>query len=327
MRQSIAALLIGLSFSFTLSTQASAQQRSDQVVVKSSTTKTISITEFKHIRLNPKGVDEPEPIGFSELAALAANIYMRDGEFETGCDPSVEKRIAVPGWNRLRGWSEPKACNAGLNGLQYEVWGKHTGGIMHIAVVFRGTVATNLAHWCTNLRNVVSAFCDPKSDQYLAIAGLMDDVMSGTYDEWGPDRYLYAVGHSLGGGLAELAGRSSYINKVVTFNSSPVTADDILKLVEKASRRDEFHKNARQLLENVSKCDYWSNNPINSNEIDLHRVYEDFDILQIPRLISSWRQPLSPGSRTTEYKTNLLSGSPVSQHSMKSLACALRRPG
>lgn len=319
--------LISLSFSFALFIHVYAQQRPDQVVVKSDTMRTISIAEFNRIRLNPNNEDKPALIGFAELAALAANIYMPDGEFEAGCNPSVEKRIAVPGWDRLRGWSEPKACNAAQNGLQYEVWGKHTGGIMHIAVVFRGTVATNLAHWCANLRSVASAFCDPKSDQYLAIAGLIDDVMSGTYDDWGPDRYLYAVGHSLGGGLAELAGRSSYISKVITFNSSPVTGDDILRLVESASRPSESQESAMKNLESVTQCGYWSNNPINGDRIDLYRVYEDFDILRFPRLLNSWNQPLQPESRTTEYRTNLLSGNPLNQHSMKQLACALKHAG
>lgn len=305
--------------------QSPALASSNVVEIKSTTARTVTISEFKRFRLNPRWDDDTQPIGFPELAALAANVYMPENEYESGCDPAVNRRINVPDWHRLRGWSEPQACNSAQNGLHYEVWGKHTGDVMHIAIVFRGTIASRLAHWCANLRGVSHFFCDPASDQYLAIAGLMDEVMSGSYDEWGPDRYLFVVGHSLGGGLAELAGRSSYVHKVVTFNSSPVTADDLFGLVREAATPGESQSVARESLERTTRCGYVANNPVNADRIQIHRVYEDYDLLTAPRRLAAWAMPINRGSRTIEYKTDLLSGSPLAQHSMKALACAMRQ--
>jgi hypothetical protein len=311
----------------TASSEDGAKRAQPNVLVKNGkTTRGISLGQFLAIRLNE--TTDSEKIGFAELAALASNVYAPDGVFDQGCEPAQNSRIKLPNWSRLRGWSEPAACNAALNGLHYEVWGRHTGIIMNVAVVFRGTQAFRLAHWCANLRNAVYKLCEPRSDQYLAIAGLMDNVMSGIYDEWGPDTYIFAVGHSLGGGLAELAGRSSYVNRVVNFNASPVTADDLAKLVTDASGgANAPDKDAVRALEQATKCGgYWANNPVNAEAVRISRIYEDMDILSIPRLLAGWNARTPLGISITEYRTDLLGGSPLAQHSMKSLACALRKP-
>ena len=155
----------------------------------------------------------------------------------------------------------------------------------------------------------------------------MNNVASGIYDDRGgmKDVYIFLVGHSLGGGLAELAARSSYIRQVIAFNSSPVTAESLTPLVDNAARYSNSQAAAVAKLESLSKCGYQPVHRINSGDIEVNRVYESQDALRLPRLIDGWMSSQYRGKNTIEYKTNLLTGSGLERHSMKGLACALRR--
>lgn len=295
------------------------------VLVRSDGTKSIELADFLTQNFNPWGKKSDVLIDIPTLAALAANVYEPSNTYDAGCSPNEPGRIRLEGWEQLRGWGYPKACNAALNGLYYEVWGKmDSEGVIFIAVVFRGTVPRLLAHWCSNLRSVESPICDPNSDQYLSIAPLIDDVLSGLYDEWGPDRYIVAVGHSLGGGLAELAGRSSYIDQAFVFDSSPVTGADLAESLQEAFGEGG---DTEQFLHNYlqkSGCQFSGNNPAGRSVLTVHRVYEHGEILAYARLMNRWFNGLPVrATQAVEYRINLLHGGAIEQHSMKSLACAM----
>lgn len=302
----------------------SCTQSSKSVLVVEDRVHTISPSDLADTNVNPSYRVTGRAVTLGELAALAANVYMPDDAFDEACNPDIQTRIRVSGWERLRGWSEPPACNSALNDLKYEVWGAYKNGYMHIAIVFQGTVAPKLAHWCANLRAVSSIFCDPKSDQYLAIPSLMDNIVSGIYDEWGGDVVIFVVGHSLGGGVAELAGNSSYIENIVTFNSSPVTARALSNLARAANTAVAGQDEALAKLNDISKCGYTADNPINGGKKRVHSIVENFDALHMLRLINRWLDARDSNKVAVEYRTNFSLGTPIEEHSMKRMACAMK---
>nr|WP_281720793.1 hypothetical protein [Nitrosomonas nitrosa] len=305
-------------------------QPRDLVRVRAETVKTEPLSDFLARNYNPRAARSNVALDMSTLAALAANVYELAGTVDSTCSANVAGRIPLPGWEQIKGWSYPEACNAALNGLHYEVWQRMDSEYFrYVAVVFRGTVPQIMAHWCTNLRTARPPACDPSSDQYLSIVPLIDEVLSGDYDDWGPDRYVVAVGHSLGGGLAELAGRSSFINDVFAFDPSPVSGGDLSKAFQNegdGARADDVMN--RFLKESGCKFRNTSGGRIGS--LTVHRVYEHGEVLAYPRLLKRWISPLigeSPSglSRVVEFRTNVLEGGPLSKHSMKALACTFKR--
>jgi hypothetical protein len=305
-------------------------QPRDSVVVRSPEgAKSVNLVEVLSRNFNPLRERSDVIIDLPTLASLAANVYEPPDQFESGCSPNAPGRIHVDGWEQLRGWSYPAACNAALNGLHYEVWSTmDSGGIGYQAVVFRGTIPT-LAHWCSNLRTAPPPICDPRSDQYLSIAPLIDQVLSGIYDEWGPDRYTFAVGHSLGGGLAELAGRSSYVNQVFAFDPSPVVGVDLAQFVDELGGSGNDAETALLDYQAKTGCEFSRNNMPNGRRLTVYSVFEHGEVLAYLRLLKRWFiNPLSNDSSTEprriEYRTNLMGGGPLSQHGMKELACRMR---
>jgi len=277
-------------------------QPRDIVLVRTEGIKAVRLSEVLARNYNPRANKSDVVLDIPTLAALAANVYEPAGTFDASCSPTTPGRIPVKGWEQIKGWSYPEACNAALSGLYYEVWhSMDSESHRLVAVVFRGTVPRILAHWCSNIRIASTPVCDPSSDQYLSIVPLIDEVLSGDYDVWGPDRYVFSVGHSLGGGLAELGGRASFIQDVFAFDSSPVTGSE---LAEATSGRY-------------------------GGKRSVHRIYEHGEVLASLRMLKRWSGSLSerpsPGvEQVVEYRTNVLRGDPISQHSMKALACALR---
>ncbi|MCH7649727.1 MAG: hypothetical protein IIA63_01035 [Nitrospinae bacterium] len=208
--------------------------------------------------------------------------------------------------------------------MQYDVWGKYSDeGVMYVAIVFRGT--DEQRDWCSNLRAHSVPFCSDIADQYLYIAALIDQILDGIYDDWGPDRYVFAIGHSLGGGLAELAGWTSYVSQVITFDSSPVVGVELAEEVIRASLDVEVLEEYSQKHYEQTGCEYYGNNPPSGEAPFVHSVFEHGEILAYFRLLKRWFSPEHQlQSRVREYRTNVLTGSIVKQHSMKALACALR---
>lgn len=305
-------------------------QPRDIVLVRAESMRVESLSAFLARNYNPRSANSDVVLDVSTLAALAANVYEPEGAIDHDCSPNNPGRIPIKGWEKIKGWSYPEACNSALNGLHYEVWhSMDNDGIRYVAVVFRGTVPQVLAHWCSNLREISSPVCDPRSDQYLSIVPLIDEVLSGDYDEWGPDRYVFALGHSLGGGLAFLAGRSSGIKQVFLFDSSPVTGNELAESLHNHINDTGVSEMVNAYLKNAD-CQFRDIGGSGRGDLVVHSFFEHGEALAYLRLMKRWlgnwsNQAVDGVKKTNVYRTNILGGNPVSQHSIKALACALRK--
>ncbi|WP_374601324.1 hypothetical protein [Niveibacterium sp.] len=163
---------------------AMTSQPRDVVLVRTETIETVPLSRFLAQNYNPQSAESDVVLDISTLAALAANVYEPTGQLDSKCSATEAGRIPVNGWEQIKEWSCPEACNAALNGLYHEVWQRmDSQGIRYVAGVFRGIVPRIMAHWCSNLRTARPPACDPTSDQYLGIVPLVDEVLSGDYDE------------------------------------------------------------------------------------------------------------------------------------------------
>lgn len=135
---------------------------------------------------------------------------------------------AAAGWARWipTGPGEPPCMNH-QNGLFYETYVyRDEQGVMQEAVIaFRGTENRDgqaWADWSTN----VSAAIGIEPAQYRTAREHLPRLIARLVDpaQGHPHVKIYAVGHSLGGGLAQQAGYlSAHVREVFTFNTTPVT--------------------------------------------------------------------------------------------------------
>ena len=145
----------------------------------------------------------------------------------------------------------------------------------------------------------MNRFFSSKLDQYdevrVLIPRLIEEIEK--YDD--SVETFIATGHSLGGGLAQLAGYSSHkINTVVAFDSSPVTG---FYDVEDGLRR------------------------FNSQNLKIYRVYEHGEILAYIRLAIKVLYPTSKiNPDIVQVRFNLIDEENVlGQHDIKTLTCNL----
>ncbi|MGJ4913155.1 lipase family protein [Bradyrhizobium sp. HKCCYLRH2060] len=126
------------------------------------------------------------------------------------------------------------------DGLYYQVWARHLAnrGCSEVSIAFRGTVNSSvalfLASWSSNAHRFSRyAHIDDEYDQLARRLDNLIEKIKGMpcYKRANGNAQIVSVGHSLGGGLAEfaaLATKAGRIKKVFTFNSSPVTAPDLI---------------------------------------------------------------------------------------------------
>lgn len=325
---------IFLSIAFITALAAYRTQERDRVWVRDSAgDREISLHDALQINLSPT-TRSPTAVDLATVAALAANVYEPDDLNDTVCDPSTPGRISIPGWQRLTDRTVyPKACNEDLNGLHYEVWLNYNDGFALVAVVFRGTVPEKLVHWCSNFRDGHLPMCDPTSDQYLSIAPLVDDFLDRNYDLInGPDSRVFAIGHSLGAGLAEMAADGSYIDEVFALDGSPVTAASITAALEawvfedaKESPEEDrtTDEDSEVNLPLSPGCRFSGNNSSASRNKTVYSIYESGEVLTPIRALA---EALGATQRPhVEFRTNLMTGNPVHQHSIKTMACDLMK--
>jgi hypothetical protein len=196
-------------------------------------------------------------------------------------------------WQCLFGLSETLPCprrypschQVGVPDLQ--VWRRSDPFCAELAIVFRGVDLMNPADW-PYLRWLV-----PRFDQYDQIQTLVDRVAINSGCRRASTRVV-AVGHSLGGGLAEAAAYANgRIRYVYGFNAFPVAGFI------------------------GPKPATWSRNKIG---LGIDNVYESGEILAFPRLLV-----MGPGTscnpRTRTVQFNLIPfGLPVEKHQIKTLA-------
>lgn len=198
---------------------------------------------------------------YAPYAIQAALSYVNDHQIQGGPDNFGDAAIVEKAKRLFRQWEyqfdstnyvicanpSDKNCNVdrpdrwtwySADGLYYQVWARQraNGTCSEVSIAFRGTVnssiALALASWSSNAHGIVPRV----DDEYDQLARRLDAVIEqikqmGCYKRSNGRVQIVSVGHSLGGGLAEFAAfatKAGRIRKVFTFNSSPITAPDLV---------------------------------------------------------------------------------------------------
>ena len=206
--------------------------------------------------------------------------WLNQWRYVWSCDGPDKCKVRTPGQ------SEP------VGGLGVQVWARKGAQCPEAVVAFRGTVGGNEGDWESNFHWILRAF--PVYDQYDQVRDHVGDFIGHIERDkcyrQGPTQ-ITAVGHSLGGGLAQLAAYSDpRIRRVYAFDPSMVTGYYSVD----PSHRDEAVKGLR-----------------------MERVYEHGEILAYGRYIVRQFIPLSPcNPRVVSVRFNVIHGSPIAQHSL-----------
>lgn len=212
---------------------------------------------------------------FKDYAALAALAY---GD-----------RNAVP---HPVGWTLADTLDDPASSLYLDVWDHSTGdGSPETAIVFRGTQETK--DWWSNAR-WLTRFIPIGWDQYGVVRARIGELVTQARRRL-PQGRIVAVGHSLGGGLAQQAAYAHpEIKFVVAFDPSPVTG---FRSVPEPDRSN------------------------NAKGIETYRVYEKGEILAFFRGPLKTVLPLSAKDPLIiEVRFDLSKGLSVKEHSMGDLA-------
>lgn len=160
-------------------------------------------------------------------------------QFELACRDNSKNMLPTPGWYAWENFpNEDLLKRAEDAKLFFSVWERRTksGKVAEIAIVFRGTEGDQRQDWFSNLRWFIPTRFRGE-DQYditrfwvsRAFEAELQERMR--RNEVPEDVKIVAIGHSLGGGLAQQLAyalpRNAYhpirVGKVVALNSSPVT--------------------------------------------------------------------------------------------------------
>lgn len=236
--------------------------------------------------------------------------------YASRCVPERVGPIPLPGWTMWEGFPSGGLIREALRvGLFVEVWEKQSSPAV-IAIVFRGTEFNSVKDWISNLRWFLR-FVPWYEDQYTVVSRRVGrefvDRLAAHRPELTGDGAkavrIVAVGHSLGGGLAQHVAYSMpltssagtpvpRVSSVYAFDPSPVTGSSSV-----ASE-----------LRRANAAGLW-----------IDRVFEHGEILAYIRLLLSYVAPPSAASPSVkEIRYNFEpSMNPFKSHSMRLLACAL----
>lgn len=226
------------------------------------------------------------------------------------CSPDDAKRAAqwLDQWRYVWSCDGPTECNVRTHGesqpsggLGVQIWARKGAQCHEAVIAFRGTMQGNKGDWESNFHWILRAF--PVYDQYDQVRDTIDDFVG--HIERDPcfrpgATQITAVGHSLGGGLAQLAAYSDRkIRRVYAFDPSMVTG-------------------------------YYSVDPANRDDIvkglRIERVFEHGEILAYPGYFMRQFIPLSPcDPRVVSVRFDVIHGSPIEQHSLTSFDNGLLR--
>jgi pimeloyl-ACP methyl ester carboxylesterase len=197
---------------------------------------------------------------------------------------------------RTAGQSEPVS-----GGLGVQIWARKGARCSEAVIAFRGTVGGDKGDWESNFHWILRAF--PIYDQYDQVrdhvGGFIGHIQRDKCYREGQTEII-AVGHSLGGGLAQLAAYSdSRIRRVYAFDPSMVTG-------------------------------FYSVDPPNRDRnvqgLGIERVYEFGEVLAFGRLIMLHTIPLSPcNPRVVSVRFRVFQGAPIALHSLTDLDNGLLR--
>jgi hypothetical protein len=233
------------------------------------------------------------------------------GDDPDNCDARVDdKRAArwLHEWRYVWSCDGPDECGvrtagetAPVGGLGVQIWARKGVRCPEAVIAFRGTVGGDKGDWESNFHWILRAF--PIYDQYEQVRDHVDDFIGHIerdkcYKEGVTE--IIAVGHSLGGGLAQLAAYSDHrIRRVYAFDPSMVTG-------------------------------FYSVDPPNRDRnvrgLGIERVYEFGEVLAYGRLIMLHTIPLSPcNPRVVSVRFRVFQGAPIALHSLTDLDNGLLR--
>jgi len=253
--------------------------------------------------------EHPELIDLPIYAALSKSIYLDSDDsknpkalsLEDFCKDGQENQALYrpDDWKliELKSINDKKSDHKNL-GLEIEVFKKKLStGKFAILFVFRGTDFEEKEDWTSNLRWFLRFF-SRKSDQYDEVKKLIPDILEEILDKDNAIESFSATGHSLGGGLAQLAGYTSpRISTVYAFDSSPVTGFY------------DFNADERKT---------------NARGMKIYRIYEHGEILAYLRLIMKFLYPIAKENPDiVQVRFNLLTKNIVTQHGIHKLGCKL----
>ena len=216
--------------------------------------------------------------------------WLHEWRYVWSCDGPDECGV------RMAGRSEPVS-----GGLGVQIWARKGVRCPEVVIAFRGTVSGNKGDWESNFHWILRAF--PIYDQYEQVRDHIGDFIGHIerdkcYHEGTTE--IIAVGHSLGGGLAQLAAYSdARIRRVYAFDPSMVTG-------------------------------FYSVDPPNRDRnvqgLGIERVYEFGEVLAYGRLIMLRTIPLSPcNPRVVSVRFRVFQGAPIALHSLGDLDNGLLR--
>jgi hypothetical protein len=258
-------------------------------------------------------------------AAMAENVYhpRTSGDAPQATAPKDAEAVCVPGsslplrigedW-RLQDFPSNADALDDENNLRMQLWARQPalgGPRVEVVAVFRGTEARHGKDWRSNLRWLLRPTVDHYTLTSDVIAPALRDWLQAKIDsgEVAPNVRLVAVGRSLGGGLAQRLAYSfrappnatdMRMSRVYAFDPSPVTG---WASTDKALREH------------------------NADGMLIDRVLEDGEALSYLRdLIAIFLPPSEARPAIRGMKFNFKhSLNPLSNHSMRLIACALAK--
>ncbi|MEX3009255.1 DUF6792 domain-containing protein [Hoeflea sp. TYP-13] len=300
------AFLTGCQTSDTRKADSSKKNDANHVLLRPSSEKYVKTQDVE------AGIHGAALKGVWQYGLLAAQSYddnvSTDIHLRPQCDhPTKYARR----WRRLPQFSDDghtiNNLPPGLKipGFNYSVWRDMSRSAPdRVAIVLRGTNFTDWGDWYSNAR-WITRFNPLTVDQYQQTGTLVEQLVPELQRKFGPDVEIIAVGHSLGGGLAQHAGYASAgVTKVYAFASSPV--------VDHRSFGADKNEDNRQGME-------------------IYRISESGEILAGSQWIHRNTAGLSTQNpKTTEllysfrqgfYKRDTTGDDTISQHGVRQLSC------